>query len=106
MDEVAASELCCGEEAQILDTGCPFGSEPPLLPPKPGEKEHAARSHLVGSAEDGCALPAPEDPAVEELAECQEAAGECENKAVEEGELETAGAEEQEGHDRRGKPRC
>lgn len=75
VDEVAASELCCGEEAQILDTGCPFGSEPPLLPPKPGEKEHAARSHLVGSAEDGCALPAPEDPAVEELAECQEAAG-------------------------------
>lgn len=105
-DEVAASELCCGEEAQTLATGCPFGLEPLLLPLKPGEEEHAAGSRSVGTAEDGCALPAPEDPAVEELAECQEAAGECENKAVEEGELETTGAEEQEGHGRRGKPRC
>lgn len=88
MDEVAASALCCGEEAEawILDTGCPFGLEPPLLPPKPGEEEYAARSLLVGSAKDGCTLSALEDPAVEELAECQEAAGECENKVAEEGE--------------------
>lgn len=87
MDEVAASELCCGEEtgAWILDTGYPFGLESPLLPPKPGEEEYATCSFLVGSAEDGCALPALEDPAVEELAECQEAAGECESKVVEEG---------------------
>jgi len=93
VDEVAASELCCGEEtgAWILDTGYPFGLESPLLPPKPGEEEYATCSFLVGSAEDGCALPALEDPAVEELAECQEAAGECESKVVEEGELETIG---------------
>lgn len=88
MDEVAASELCCGEgaEAWILDTGCPFGLEPLLLPPKPGEEEHTAGLVLVGSAKDGCTLSAPEDPAVEELAECQEAAGECGNEVAEEGD--------------------
>lgn len=50
MDEVAASELCCGEEtgAWISDTGCPFGLEPPLLPPKPGEEEYAAHTVLIG----------------------------------------------------------
>lgn len=99
MDEVAASELCCGEETEawVLDTGCPFGLEPLLLPLKPGEEESTARSLLVESAKDGCALPALEDPAVEELAECQEAAGECENKGVGEGKpresLEIAGAD-------------
>lgn len=87
----------------MLDTGCPFGLEPPLLLPKPVEEEYAARSLLVGSAKDGCALSALEDPAVEELAECQEAAGECENKVGEEGDLEITGAEEQEGHCRRGR---
>lgn len=50
MDEVAASELCCGEEAGawISDTGYPFGLEPPLLPPKPGEEEYAAHTVLIG----------------------------------------------------------
>jgi len=88
VDEVAASELCCGEETEawILDTGRAFGLEPLLLPPKPGEEEYTSCSLLVGSAKDGCTLSALEDPAVEELAECQEAAGKCENKVVEEGE--------------------
>lgn len=100
MDEVAASELCCGEEAEawILDTGCPFGLEPLLLLPKSGEEEYAAPSLLVSSAKDGCALSAPEDPAVEELAECQEAAGECDR-----GSLEMTGIEEQRGHCRTGR---
>lgn len=55
--------------------GCPFGLEPLLLLRKSGEEEYAAPSLLVGSAKDGCALSAPQDPALEELAECQEAAG-------------------------------
>lgn len=103
MDEVAASELCCWEqtEAWVSDTGCLFGLEPLLLPSKPREEESTACSLLAESAKDGCALPALEDPAVEELAECQEAAGECENKGVEEGKprecQEITGAEEKGG---------
>lgn len=100
VDEVAASELCCGEEAEagVLDTGCPFGLEPLPLLPKSGEEEYTAPSFLVSSAKDGCALSALEDPALEELAECQEAAGECDR-----GNLDITGIEEQGGHCRKGR---
>lgn len=85
MAEVAAPKLCCGEEegARMLDAANLVGSQHKFwLCETEGRERKRLVCFCLSSPKDGFTLSALAGPAVEKLAERQEAACEYENEAA------------------------